>query len=151
YAMDLTPFKDEGITLNGTGNVNVPNCGVYDNSGLLTHGASGAITAKSIAVVGEYSGGAASPTPITGVVPVPDPMGYWSTPAPYGGACLSDPKLTTGKATPGCYKGLTVTSPAGLSAGLYIIQGTLKLNGVTASGVTFYIDGANGGSFGSVD
>src|SRR5262249_49440884 len=55
YAMDLTPFKDEGITLNGTGNVNVPNCGVYDNSGLLTHGASGAITAKSIAVVGEYS------------------------------------------------------------------------------------------------
>jgi Flp pilus assembly protein TadG len=150
FAMDLTPFKDEGITLNGTGNVNVPNCGVYDNSGLLTHGSSGAITAKSISVVGSYSGGDASPTPITGVVPIPDPMAYWSTPGAYS-SCANDPKLKTGKATPGCYNGLTVTSPASLSAGLYIVRGSLNLSGVTASGVTFYIDGANGGSFGSVD
>ncbi|HUI84473.1 MAG TPA: pilus assembly protein TadG-related protein [Candidatus Binatia bacterium] len=150
YALDLTPFKSEGITMNGSGNLNLPNCSVYDNSGLLTHGASGGISAKSIAVSGSYSGGDASPAPTTSTLPVPDPMAYWSTPPAYG-SCPKDPKLKSGTAIPGCYEGLTVTAPATLSAGLYIIQGSLNLSGVTATGVTFYIDGAHGGSFGGVD
>src|ERR1700751_3303045 len=57
YALDLTPFKSEGMTMNGTGNLSAPNCSIYDNSGLSTNGASGAITAKSISVTGSYSGG----------------------------------------------------------------------------------------------
>jgi Putative Flp pilus-assembly TadE/G-like len=149
YALDLNPFKGDGITMNGTGDLNA-NCGIYDNSGLLTHGASGAISAKFIAVSGSYSGSNASPTPITGTVPVSDPMAYWSTPTP-ASICAKDPKANSGTVQPGCYTGLTVTGPATLAAGLYIIRGALTLSGVTASGVTLYIDGANGGSFNSVD
>ncbi len=150
YALDLTPFKDEGMTMNGTGNLYAPQCGIYDNSGLLTHGVSGAIVAKFIAVAGSYSGSDATPPPITNTVPVPDPLAYWAAPPAYG-TCSADPKAKTGTVAVGCYKGLTVTGPATLAPGLYIVQGSLNLSGVVASGVTFYLDGTQGGSFGGAD
>lgn len=148
YALDLKPFKSNGITMNGTGNLSA-NCGIFDNAGLLTDGASGAISAKFIVVSGSYSGSNASPTPMTGL-PVGDPMAYWTAPTP-ASICAKDPKANSGTIQPGCYTGLTVTGPATLAAGLYIIRGDLTLSGVTASGVTLYIDGANGGSFNSLD
>lgn len=153
FAMDTAPFKNQGITMNGTGTVSVPNCSIYDNSGLTMNGSSGSITAKFIGVAGSYSGGGgAVPTPVTGMVPVPDPMAYWNTPPAYG-SCANDPKASKAGTVvaPGCYKSLTVTAPATLSAGLYVIDGQLNLSGVTVSGVTFYIDGTRNGTLGSLD
>ena len=152
FAMDTSPFKNEGMTMNGTGNVNVPNCSVYDNSGLNMNGNSGSITAKFIGVAGSFGGGNASPTPVTGMVPVPDPMSYWNTPqAP--GSCANDPKASKAGVivSPGCYKALTVSAPATLSPGLYIVDGALNLSGVSATGVSFYIDGNKNGTLGSLD
>ena len=150
FAMDQNPFKSQGITMNGTGTVNVPNCSIYDNSGLTMNGNSGSISARFIGVAGSYSGGGAVPTPVTGMVPVPDPMAYWNTPPAYG-SCAKDPNATKGAVVPGCYNGLTVSGAATMSPGLYIIDGTLNVTGITATGVTFYIDGTKGGTFGSVD
>jgi Flp pilus assembly protein TadG len=150
FALDQNPFKSQGISMNGTGNVNVPNCSIYDNSGLTMNGNSGSITAKFIGVAGSYSGSGATPTPVTGMVPVPDPMAYWNTPPAYG-SCAKDPNLSKGSVGPGCYDGLTLSGSATMSPGLYIIGGALNVTGITATGVTFYIDGTKGGTFGSVD
>jgi hypothetical protein len=150
FALDQHPFKSQGITTNGTGNVSAPNCAIYDNSGLNMNG-SGSITAKFVGVAGTYDGPGVTPTPVPGMVPVPDPMAYWNTPPAYG-SCANDPNATSGTVVPGCYKGLTVTGPARLSAGLYIIQkNQLTLTNVTATGVTFYIDGASNANFGSIN
>lgn len=149
YALDTNPFKGQGILMNGTGNLAV-NCQIYDNADLVTDGSSGSITASQIGVAGSYSGGDASPTPITGIVAVADPMAYWTTPPAYS-SCVKDPNLSSGTVTPNCYQGLTLSGTATLSPGLYVIDGTLSLNGVTASGVSFYIDGMQKGSFGSMD
>jgi hypothetical protein len=162
YALNLAPFKDDGITMNGTGDlcmgttsvggVCTPTCGIYDNSGLLTHGSSGAITATWIGVTGTYSGGDASPQPITGMTPVPDPMSYWTDPKGLYASCANDPHATSGAVTPGCYKGLTVSGTATLS-GMYVVRGklTVSVHNPIANGVTFYIDGTQGGSLGSLD
>jgi hypothetical protein len=150
FALDQNPFKSQGISMNGTGNVNVPNCSIYDNSGLTMNGNSGSITAKFIGVAGSYSGSGATPTPVTGMVPVPDPIAYWNTPPAYG-SCAKDPNLSKGSVGPGCYDGLTLSGSATMSPGLYIIGGALNVTGITATGVTFYIDGTKGGTFGSVD
>jgi putative Flp pilus-assembly TadE/G-like protein len=151
-ALDQHPFKDQGMTTNGTGNVNAPNCAIYDNSGLNMNG-SGSITAKFVGVAGTYDGPGVTPDPVTGMVPVSDPMKYWSTPPAYG-SCANDPNAKAGDTViPGCYKGLTITGPGVVvRAGLYIIQkNQLTLANVTATGVTFYIDGATGATFGSIN
>jgi len=152
YALDTNPFKGDGITMNGTCNLNIPHCAIYDNAGRNMNGNSGAITASFIGVVGSYSGTGASPTPVTGMVPVPDPMSYWSSPQnAYGAAsCQDNPKQKNVTLGAGCYNGLTLNGTA-LNPGLYVIHGALDLNGVTGTGVTFYIDGTQGGSLGSTD
>ena len=152
YAMNTNPFKDQGITVNGTGDIGAPNCGIYDNSGLNMNG-SGSITAKFVALSGPYSPGNVTPAPLTNSVPVPDPLEYWSAPPAYA-TCANDPQASKAGIVvqPGCYKGLTVTGPATLAAGLYVIQkNSLNLTNVTATGVTFYIDGDNKGTFGSLN
>ena len=152
YALDTDPFKGQGITMNGTGTLNIPNCAIYDNAGLVMNGNSGSITASFIGVVGSYSGSGATPTPVTGMVPVPDPMSYWTSPqnAYSSGSCQTNPKQKNGTLGPGCYNGLTLTGTA-LNPGLYVIHGSLDLSGVTGTGVTFYVDGTQGGSLGSTD
>ena len=149
YALNPNPFKGQGILMNGTGTLSL-NCAIYDNADLDMNGNSGSISAKFIGVAGAYSGSGATPTPVTGMVPVPDPLAYWNTPPAYG-SCLKDPKLSSGNVTPNCYNGLTLSGTATMSPGLYVIQGALNVTGITATGVTFYIDGANNGVFNSVD
>lgn len=152
YALDTAPFKNEGMDMNGTGDLEIKKCAIYDNADLVMNGKSGVINAKFIGVVGSFSGnGAASPTPITGMVAVPDPMSYWSTPPSYG-TCANDPKASKGVVTPGCYKALTVSGTAALQPGLYVIDGGLSITTQTpATGVTFYIDGSKGGTLVSTD
>ena len=152
YALDTDPFKGQGITMNGTGTLSIPNCAIYDNASLVMNGSSGSITASFIGVVGSYSGSGATPTPVTGMVPVPDPMSYWASPqnAYNASSCADNPKKKNGTLGPGCYNGLTLTGTT-LNPGLYVIHGTLDLSNVTGTGVTFYIDGTKGGSLGSTD
>lgn len=150
YALNLNPFKSQGILMNGTGSLSLPNCAIYNNADLDMNGNSGAISAKFIGVAGSYSGSGATPTPLTGMVPVPDPLAYWNTPPAYS-TCGPDPNKSSGNVTPGCYQGLTLSGSATMSPGLYIVDGQLTVTGITATGVTFYVDGLNNGSFNSVD
>jgi Flp pilus assembly protein TadG len=74
----LDPAAKESFVASGSGEVRVPNCGIYVNSSSATalkQTGSGLIAAKSISVVGGY--GAASnlsPTPDTGQPPIADPL-----------------------------------------------------------------------------
>ena len=149
YALDKKPFKDQGLYMNGTGTVNAPTCAIYDNDSLLMDGTSGIINAKFIGVVGWYQGTGASPTPVTNMVPVDDPMKNWSTPPSYP-SCAKDPQATSGTLSPGCYKGLTASGVT-LNPGLYVVDGPLNLNGVAGTGVSFYVDGSQGGTLGTMD
>src|SRR5579883_2343634 len=142
FALDTNPFKQEGMTMNGTGDIDAPQCQIYDNSGLNMDGTSGIIKAQSVYVSGSYSPGNVTPVPITGTVPVPDPLAYWTAPTP-SGACASNPNLSSGTVSPGCYHGLTLSGSVTMSPGLYIIQnGALNLNGsgsgITGNGVTIF-------------
>jgi hypothetical protein len=141
-----------GITLGG--NLTAANCGVVDNA-LLNLGG-GCVTAASIGVVLNILGGAcATPTPVTGIAPTADPLGYLTAPAV--GACLPNPNINQPAGPPfvllpGTYCGITV-QPGNVAAvvlmpGLYVVSAPgLQLLGatsVTGNGVTFYV--TNGGS-----
>jgi hypothetical protein len=159
YALDLTPDKSQGMTVDGTGSINAPNCAIIDNSGLVDNGTGSGgkgagITAQSIAVSGTFSGqGTVSPPPNTGALPSPDPLHYWTAPTTaLTPACVADPKLSSGTVGPGCYNGLTLSGTVTMQPGLYIIQkGQFTANGsgagvsgINATGVTIFIDGSNG-------
>ena len=95
------------------------------------------------------------PPAITGIAKVPDPLsGFWgSTPSCAGvGGSKGNKSYSSGTVAAGCYGNLSVSGNAALSAGLYVIQGALNITtSAAATGVTFYVDGANGGSVSSLD
>ena len=113
---------------------------------------------SGIAVTGNYytgnGPGALSPTPITGVPPVPDPLAYLGTPTNPTGTVYGDYNFPGGTVTlqPGTYDKITVQSPGHLTfaEGLYVIRDVFKVNdaGViidnSGSGVTFFITGTKG-------
>ena len=151
YALDnsATAPKGYGITVNGSGNASgivAPQCNVYDNADASLNGSHQEITAASIGIAGTIKGsGTTSPAAITGLLPVPDPLAnYWSLPSftPSNGNLTA----TTGQVSPGVYNNFSVSGTATLQPGLYVIQGNLNLNVASASGVTFYVDSANGGT-----
>jgi len=157
YALDPSPFKNQGLTNNGSGTINAPNCAIFDNSGMTVDGKA-TVDAKEISVAGTYTdnggSGNISPAPVNGVE-VKDPLSYWNAPSP-SGACLSGLTKSSGTVSPGCYKGLNLSGSVAMQPGLYIIQnGALNINGgtpgVTGNGVSIFIDGANNGSFGSIN
>jgi Flp pilus assembly protein TadG len=144
------------------------NCGVVvdsTSSSALYATGSAQINATGVTVVGGYStnnNGKISPTPITGVIPMADPLAYEQ--APTVGSCTY-----TNYPNPGSMGGQTVTLSQGtycnginiangmtgkLNPGLYIISGGgLNIAGgstVTGTGVTFYITKGNGYSFAPV-
>ena len=159
YALNTT---GQAIDDTASGDISLPSCGILDNSSsntsnneALVNTGSGTITASSVLVVGGYSEshpGTISPTPITGSVPVSDPLAGLAAPTFNSAACLSDPHVnsttTIGPASPTstiCYNGLTISAGSGtvtLNPGIYVINGKLSFTGsaaVTGTGVTFYL------------
>lgn len=159
YALNTT---GQAIDDTASGNISLPSCGILDNSSsnasnneALVNTGSGTITASSIQVVGGYSEshpGTISPTPLTGAIPVSDPLSGLVAPTFNSASCLSDPHVnstsTIGPASSGgtiCYNGLTISAGSGtvtLNPGIYVINGKLSFTGsaaVTGTGVTFYL------------
>jgi len=134
-----------GINVNA--NVNAPNCGVIDNAVLSVGG--GCINAASIGVVLNLLGGCATPPPVLGIAPTPDPLAYLI--APGIGACNPPKNVNSSNptvVTPGTYcGGISVgagnTGPVTFLPGLYVLNGGgLQIQGkgnVNGNGVTFYV------------
>jgi Flp pilus assembly protein TadG len=149
-----------------------PNCSIYidsNSSNALTAGFLDSITAKSIGIVGNYNSGFFSfinPHPVTGIVPVSDPLAYLTPPA--NGVCLparTNVVVTTAQTlSPGTYCGtggnpaIKLSGPNGalvtFNPGTYVINGGGVATGglliqntafVTGTGVTFYF--TNSASF----
>jgi len=168
-----------GIFLNGALLfVNAPTCAIYidsaSNTSALNVGSSfiASLTAKSIGIVGNpgYNSGffsSINPKPVSGMVPVADPLAYLTPPAT--GACLPSHVQYVAAAnatlTPGNYCASATGAPAitvkttgvTFSPGTYIINGEgfatggLSINAVstnasvTGNGVTFFF--YNGATF----
>ena len=156
-------------------NLQATQCGIYDNSSasnaIFISGSSDTINAKSIGVVGDKtisgSNDTITPTPVSGIVPVSDPLVYLSPPS--AGTCSGSLIITSSMTVPAGYcsltisgSGYTVTIPAGtysggitisgstdnvtFNTGTYILSsGSLTVSGssdtVSGNGVTFYVAG----------
>lgn len=155
YALD--PSAPGGVTLNGTFNVQLQ-CTMYVDSSssqaLLVNG-SGELIAKSIGVVGStlVNGTVTvSPTPVDGILPVPDPLAYL-TPPSTSGSCAS-PTVINGSGSftllPGVYCSMVIINGnpnVTFEPGTYVLKSGIIMNGtptLTGDGVTFY---NNSGSF----
>jgi Flp pilus assembly protein TadG len=139
-----TTGKD--IDSTGSGDLSVPSCEIYDDSSssnALNETGSGSITAAKIGVVGNYKNtgsGSISPTPMTGMVAVSDPLASLQPPAipsgscsPSGGAACNPSNSGNGNQTvnPGTYTSISNsgTGTMTLNPGNYIINGNLTNNG----------------------
>lgn len=139
-----TAGKD--IDNTGSGDLSVPNCEIYDDStssNALNETGSGSITAAKIGVVGNYNktgSGTISPTPMTGMIAVSDPLASLQPPAIPTGTCspsasaACNPSNTgSGNATvnPGTYTSISNTGSGTLTLnpGNYIINGDLTTTG----------------------
>jgi Flp pilus assembly protein TadG len=157
YALDTSGVD---VGMNGNGDLNMPDCGVLINSSssnALDMVGNTTLTAKSIGIVGNYNtNGGETPKPITGVLPVSNPLAYLKAPDFTVTSCLADPSpknaVTLGPATAGgtvCYNGLSMTSHAAvwLNPGVYVINGALSMAGqasISGTGVTIYLAPPNG-------
>ena len=141
------------ITLVGGATLSVPGCQIFDDSSdiqAMSLSGGSTITAKSVGIVGGYyeqSPNSITPNPITGLIPVSDPLAYLQDP-PISG-CAATKNLSGNSAhylTPGCYNGIALVGGGdlNLSPGLYVVNGNLTLNGsgnVNGTDVTFFING----------
>ena len=137
--------------------LNVPNCGIVDNSSsgsaLSLNGFLDSISAGSIAVTGKTSGvglfNSVTPTPVTGTAPSADPLSYLASYDPTNpGGCIA--QTVSGNATLNpstCWTSLTLNGGnVTFNPGIYKIFGNLTINSgigsVSGTGVTFYVTGA---------
>jgi hypothetical protein len=142
------------ISVIGNANITVQTCGIADdssdNKALYLQG-SATLTANSIGIAGGYqTKGAVSLTPanpVTGMVPVSDPLAakLGTPPAPTG--CSNVPAGATTLA-PGCWNGISVgaNNTLTLTGGQYVINGDLTLSGTAtlngSAGVQLVLYGA---------
>jgi Flp pilus assembly protein TadG len=141
-----------GITLQGSFNVNAPNCGVIDDSpadpGLLFIGGAGTLNAGAVGVVGTVSSHSSdSLTPIiTGIVPVSDPLAG-TLPAPPDPTKLSCSAPTASSSSAGsagtlsgnvvmtgtknimCFSGTVNVKNANFPAGTFVFTGDVNVSG----------------------
>lgn len=142
---------DTGTTVSGSVIVQAPTCGISDNGNLQANGNKLNVTAGSIGVSGSYvnnGGGTITPTPVTGVPAVGDPIK--ATPPCSGTGCTSSGpiKITAGTCSgagcagnvtcsggtctvsPGNYDDICVDNnqTVNFSAGLFIITGNTVCN-----------------------
>jgi hypothetical protein len=138
----------QGITTNGTPTLNAPTCGIDDNGNFVSNGKNVNVTAGSIGVVGtdtNHGGGTITPTPVQGIAPADDPLGFLTPPAVGTPIAFNQTKTPVPGST---YSSISInTSNVTFPAGLYIVDGSMTINGtanVAGTGVTFYI--TNNGS-----
>jgi hypothetical protein len=138
------------ISVNGTAQASVPDCDIYvdsTTSNAITVAGGATVTAKMIAVAAPSlaSTTGLSPTPVTGVPPVSDPLAY--LPEPTVPSNCSSTVLSSGTANYGCYAGISINgnNSLTLNPGLYIINGNISIGGsatVSGTGVTIYTNGS---------
>jgi putative Tad-like protein involved in Flp pilus assembly len=137
------------FNLQGSFDVTTPNCGIIVNSnaaGALNFtGGGGTLTAGSVGVAGTCTGHCSdsTPAPVTGIVPVSDPLAKLDPSFPVPTGCIAGGTLT-GPITAGCYSGdasgnLTVSNGAFDGMFVFTGSGTLTLSGTTTTNTT---DGA---------
>jgi Flp pilus assembly protein TadG len=152
------------IHLQGSFDVSVPGCEVIDDSSdpnaLYFTGAGGVLSAGAVGVVGGAGGqtGDSTPAPVTGIVPVSDPLAGTLSPPNYTPSSCSAPPsgATWGVGLPAdgsgvvCYSGtIKVQNTVNMNPGTYVFTGTLDFSGggtLNGNGVTLYI--APGGTLG---
>lgn len=145
------------ISLTGSGQLEAPNCDIYDNStasDALELTGSGSVTAHAIGIGGHDSitgSGTVSPAPQTGMPPAADPLANLSAPSPQTptGSCTAssnsaacNPSFTGSSSNsigPGTYTSISNTGSGTLTltAGNYYVYG-----GVTNTGSGGMVMGA---------
>jgi len=155
YTLDPTASSEFWIT--GTAGINMPGCAVYDDSNAsnaLRQTGTSSLTAAWIGVVGGFSqngSGSVTPTPTTGIAPVPDPLAWLPEPSVQGN-CSNNIQYSNGSHTlnAGCYSGIKISGAntnVVFNSGTYVINGSIDISGsgtITGNGVTIYVTG--GGS-----
>jgi Flp pilus assembly protein TadG len=171
------------VSLSNDAQLNSTSCGLVDDSSgtpAISVSGSANIKASSVSVVGttstDNSGSVISPTAMTGIVPVSDPLAYLSPPSYTAGSCTGDPAShyqggSSYSVGPGsnysstqsgnlvCYTSLTLGGNGNtvtINPGVYVVTGSLTFESGTipgGDGVTFYLTGNgqltidNGASF----
>lgn len=141
----LSPSASDAMDLQGSFDVSAPGCGVVVDSNSPTAlnftGGGGTLTAGSVGVVGGDSGktGDSTPTPITNMAPVADPLVYITPPNPAAMSCNPPAGGTlTGTVYPSggvvCYSGNVNINNATLNQGTYVFTGNVQLSGAVATG-----------------
>jgi Flp pilus assembly protein TadG len=165
YTLDTS---GSDISLTGSGNLSVPNCGLIvdsTSSNAVSLTGSGTIVAKSIGIVGGSSvtgsghlNPAPNPPPVTGIAPVSNPLSFLQVPSYDASSCLAAlhlsgaSPLTIGPPVAGgtvCYNGISNSGSGALTLnpGVYVITGSFSGSGsgaITGTGVTIYLAGPNG-------
>lgn len=147
----LNPTKTGAMTNNGNPSISVTGGGIVVDSNAgqaaIMNG-NPSVTASSIGIVGNYllnGNPTVSPTPQTGIAPVPDPLANVPAPATsgpnYGAITLNGNGSMT--IQPGIYSQIIVNGNGtlNLQPGTYVITGSLILNGnptIIGTGVTVY-------------
>ena len=153
-ALDRT--ASGAVTVQGSSQINLQNCNLYDNSNdasALTVGGSGLITALSVGVVGGISGASSITTTEgikTGLSPTPDPYANTSFP-PFFGCDQNNLKVTSSVTlSPGVFcGGMQVVAGAvvTLNPGIYYMdRGSLSVAGnatINGTGVTIVFTSGN--------
>jgi Putative Flp pilus-assembly TadE/G-like len=144
YALDTSATN--AINMSGSNISLDASCGLVDSSSsstaLNTSGSSGTITTTSTGVAGNYSNGGSSltfsPTPKTGIAPVPDPLA--SVSAPTVGTCTQAASTNGGKDSVSGSGGNVTLSSAVYAGGISIggIINTLTFgSGTYGDGISF--------------
>ncbi len=134
----LDPTASPAMNLQGSFDVTAPNCGVVvdssDSNALHFTGGGGSLTAGSVGVVGGCGGHCSdsTPTPVTGIVPLSDPLSYLDPSFPTPTGCTPGGTLT-GTVPSGCYSGAVTLNNAVLT-GTYIFTGNLTLSHSVTTG-----------------
>ena len=139
------------ISITGSGTLTLSGCNMLvdsNSASAISDVGSAIISAKSVGIVGGASitgSGSISPTPVTGMTAVGDPLSYLPEPT-IPGTCSSAVSFV-GSGTYalglGCYAGLSVVGSGtlNLSPGLYIFTGPVAFTGsitINGTGVTLY-------------
>jgi Flp pilus assembly protein TadG len=163
YALNTVNSRTWQMGGNSSANIG---CGLmvdsHSSSALNLDG--GAVLQSNVTqIVGGYSnsgGGIVTPTPKTGVSPVPDPLAGITQPS-FSSCTYTNWQMNSGTGSqtlsPGTYCGGITISAQGLTAtfnpGLYIVTGGINWNSqstVVGSGVTFFVTKGGGWDYGLV-
>jgi Flp pilus assembly protein TadG len=144
--------KSNQLTLNGNDKLDMPTCGIMDNSdsstALIANG-NVTVTTNGITIHGgDIINGntSVSPTPVTNAATQTDPLNWLNSDKPTPSGCTYNNELASTNTTlyAGTYcGGLTINSTvtASFQPGVYIMQGNMIVNGsdtISGTGLMFY-------------